>query len=118
DVDVAEIPAGGASPSRTFGDLASSNFAIAVSPSDGRLAGAGTEARTLLRFEPRLRGHIVDTRVNFITAAGATRTVDLNPHVNYAGSGTKAERDSALGLPTGIAYAGNGSRAYVTALSS
>jgi YVTN family beta-propeller protein len=117
DVDVAEIPAGGASPSRTFDGLGAVNFAIAVSPTDGRVAVASTEARNLLRFEPRLKGHLVDTRVGFITAAGARTIADLNPHVNYAGAGTQAEHDSALGIPTGIAYAGDGQRAYVTSLA-
>jgi YVTN family beta-propeller protein len=118
DVDVAEIPAGGTSASRTFDGLAAINFAITVSPIDGTIAIAGTDARNLLRFEPRLRGHFVDTRVGLVTTGGGKTLVDLNPHVDYDGPGTQAERDSALGLPTGIAYAGDGQRVYVTSLAS
>ena len=118
DVDVAEIPTGSTSPSRVFDGLGAVNYAIAVSPSDGRIAVAGTEARNLLRFEPRLKGHFVDTQLGLITAAGAKSLVNLNPHVNYGGPGTQAERDSALGIPTGVAYAGNGQRVYVTSLAS
>src|SRR5262249_2747940 len=117
DVDVAEIPAGGVAPSRTFDGLAAVNLALAVNPSDGRIAVAGTEARNLQRFEPRLQGHFVDTQVGIATTGGAKSIANLNPHINYAAPGTQAERDSALGTPTGLAYAGNGSRLYVTALA-
>ena len=118
DVDVAEIPAGSASPSRTFDGLGAVNFAIAVSPTNGRIAVASTEARNLLRFEPRLKGHSVDTQVGLVTTAGAKSIVNLNPHVNYGGPGTQAERDSALGTPTGVAFAGDGLRLYVSSLAS
>ena len=118
DIDVAEIPAGSASPSRTFDGLGAVNYAIAVSPADGRIAVTSTEARNLLRFEPRLKGHVVDTQLGLVTAAGAKSVVNLNPHVNYAGPGTQAERDSALGIPVGVAYAGDGGRLYVTSLAN
>jgi len=118
DVDIAEIPAGGSSPSRTFDGLGSVNYALAVNPSNGTIAVAATEARNLLRFEPRLKGHLVDTQLGMVTSGGAKSLVNLNPHINYAGAGTQAERDSAIGIPTGVAFAGNGSRLYVTSLAS
>jgi YVTN family beta-propeller protein len=118
DVDVAEISAASASVTRTFDGLGAVIYAIAVGPTDGRVAAASTEARNLLRFEPRIKGHIVDTQMGFVTAAGAKSVANLNPHVNYAGPGTQAERDSALGIPTGVAFAGNGQRVYVTSLAS
>ena len=93
DVDVAEIAAGGASPSRVFAGLGTVNYAIAVSPTDGRIAVTSTEARNLLRYEPRLKGHFVDTQVGFITTAGTRSVANLNPQANYAGAGTQAERD-------------------------
>jgi YVTN family beta-propeller protein len=118
DVDVAEIPAGGSTPSRTFDGLGTVNYALAVHPVNGSIAVASTDARNLLRFEPRLKGHLVDTQLGMVTVAGARSLVNLDPHINYTGPGTQAERDSALGIPTGLAFAGDGSRLYVTSLAS
>ncbi len=123
EVDVAEMDAASPAPGvlRTFGDLGTVNFALAVSPApgDGRVALTSTEARNLVRFEPNLRGHLVDTRLSLITPAGATSTRLLNPHVNYADTvGTQAERDSAIGIPTGVAWSGDGQRLYVTSLAT
>jgi hypothetical protein len=64
-------------------------------------------------------GHLVDTRIAFVTTGGTATTRLLNPHVNYSVTpGTQAERDSSLAIPAGIAWSGNGQRAYVTALGS
>ncbi len=119
DTDVAEISTVSKTVTRTFGDLGAVNFGLAVSPTDGRIAVSSTEARNLQRFEPRLRGHIVDTQIGLISAAGTTTIRNLNPHVNYSVTpGPQSERDSALGTPTGIAFSANGNRLYVTSMAS
>ena len=43
----------------------------------------------------------------------------LDPHIQYAVTpGPAAERDSAIGLPGGVAWSANGQRVYVTSLDS
>jgi len=119
EIDVAEISTASRAVTRTFGDLGTLNFGLAVSPADGRIAVTSTEARNLLRFTPRLRGHAVDTQLGLIAFDG-TRTIrNLNPHVNYAiPTGNAAERDSAIGFPTAVAFSPAGDRVYVTSLAS
>jgi len=118
DVDVAEINTTTHTVTRTFGDLGSVNFGLAVNPIDGRIAVSSTEALNLRRFEPRLRGHIVDTQLGLVTAAGAVMVRNLNPHADYNVPNRPADVDSAIGIPTGVAYSGDGQRVYVTSLAS
>ena len=118
DADVSEISTAGNTVVGTFGGIGTVNFALAVS-GDGTIAATATEARNLKRFEPNLRGHIVDTRAAFITSGGAVSVSDLNPHIDYATTpGPSSERDSSLGIPTGAAWSGDGQRLYVTSLAS
>ncbi len=118
DVDVAEIATATNSVSRTFGDLGAVNFGLAVNPIDGRVAVSSTEALNLKRFEPRLRGHIVDTQLGLVTAVGTVTVRNLNPHADYNVASRPADVDSAIGIPTGVAYSGDGLRVYVTSLAS
>jgi YVTN family beta-propeller protein len=119
DTDVATINTATDAVTGTFGDLGTVNFGLAVAPATGTVAVTATEARNLVRFEPNLRGHAVDTRAAFITAGGTVSLGDLNPHVDYSVTpGPPAERDSAIGIPTAVAWSADGQRAYVAALAS
>jgi YVTN family beta-propeller protein len=119
DTDVAVIGTATDAVTGTFGDLGAVNFGLAVAPATGMVAVTATEARNLVRFEPNQRGHMVDTRAAFITAGGAVTSANLNPHINYAVTpGPQAERDSAIGIPSGVAWSADGQRAYVTSLAS
>ena len=118
DTDVAEISTASNSVTRSFGDLSTVNLALAVSPADSTIALTGTEARNLTRFEPNLRGHLVDTRLSLVSQAGSADRVNLNPQINYSVTpGPQAEQDSAIGNPTGAAWSADGQRVYVTALA-
>ena len=117
DVDVAEISATGHAVIAQYTDVGTLNLGIAAA-SDGRVAVTGTEARNLVRFEPNLRGHAVDTRVA-IVSGGAVTTHDLNPHIQYGVTpGPASETDSSIGNPTGVAWSANAQRLYVTSLAS
>ncbi|MFN9758100.1 MAG: hypothetical protein ACK58X_16970, partial [Planctomycetota bacterium] len=81
DNDVAQINTATLAVTRYFPGVGTTNTAIAVHPTSGDLWVANIEARNLVRFEPSLRGHAVDSRVTKITT-GATPVVtpiDLNP---------------------------------------
>ena len=116
EVDVAEISTATRTVVASHRDMATVNFALAVA-ADGRLALTGTEARNFVRFEPNQRGHSVDSRLALVSG-GAVTTHDLNPHINYTVTpGPPGEADSALGIPTGVAWSSNSQRVYVTSLA-
>ena len=59
------------------------------------------------------------SQVSWVTQAGQVINRKLDPHINYnITPGTQAEADSAVGTPTGIAFSGDGLRAYVTSLAT
>ena len=118
DADVSEIDTGSNTVTRSFGGIGTVNFALAISAT-GIVTVTGTEARNLTRFVPNLSGHLVDTRVGLIAPNGTVTLGDLNPHINYTVTpGSAAERDSAIGIPTGAAWSADGQRLYVTSLAS
>jgi hypothetical protein len=118
DADVSEISTASRTVVATFGGIGTVNFALAVSAA-GTVAATGTEARNLTRFEPNVRGHLVDTRAAYITGGGTVTVSDLNPHIDYGVTpGPQSERDSSLGIPTGAAWSGDGQRLYVSSLAS
>jgi DNA-binding beta-propeller fold protein YncE len=126
DAAVIEISTATNSVTRKFGGwggantkLGSENLGLAVSPLDGRIAVTNMRARNQLRFEPRLIGYLVETQISTIGQDGTINDRKLNPHIDYSvAPGTQAEADSAIGIPTGVAYSGNGLRCYVTSLAN
>src|SRR5262249_25135786 len=91
---------------------------LAVNALDGRVAVTATEARNFTRFEPNLKGHMVDTRAALITSGGAVSTFNLNPTIDYSTTpGPASDASVALGLPTCVAWRASGPRLYVTALA-
>lgn len=125
EVDVAEINTTTNTVSRNFGRMGSTIFGVSANPVDGKLAIIGMDARNRFRFEPKLKGYLVETRLIFQPTTGNFQLRILNPHITYLdvngiviNPGTQTERDSAIALPTGVAWAANGSRVYVTSLST
>jgi len=117
DNDVAQIDATTLSVTRYFRAVGTTNTAIAVHPTSGDLWVANTEARNLVRFEPNLRGHAIDSRVTKITT-GASPVItpfDLNPGVNYALLPNPAALSTALAEPFGVAIDAVSARVYVAA---
>lgn len=80
---------------------------LAVHPASGDLYVLNTDARNLVRFEPQLRGHIVDHRITRFSADATTRVIhDLNEGFDYATLPNPAARDLALADPAGLAFEG------------
>jgi len=104
DNDVAEIDVATRTVTRYFHAVGTTNTGIAVHPTTGELWVANTEARNLVRFEPSLRAHCIDSRLTRITT-GATATVspfDLNAGVDYTVLPNPAALGTALAEPFGV----------------
>jgi YVTN family beta-propeller protein len=123
DNDVFVIDADAATPSviRSATGVGTTLFGVAVNPSNGDLWVSDTEARNLTRFEPNLRGHLVQTRITRVNPGTGTVTAqfDLNPHINYATSpGPAGEIAASLAQPGAGVFTASGGAFYVTAFGS
>jgi YVTN family beta-propeller protein len=118
DVDVTEINTTTNAIARTFATQSSTNMGLAVSPT--RIVVTGTDSRNMMRFEPRIVGYLVETVASFVSLSTGTVTQRrLDPHIDYdVVPGTQAEADSAIGIPTCVAFSGDGLRAYTTSLAT
>ncbi len=123
DTDVFVINASAPTPSitRTVSGVGTILFDVSVSPATGELWVPNTEARNQVRFEPNLRGHLVQTRITRVNAASGavSAVVDLNPTINYAvNPGPAAEIADSLSQPGAGVFTANGSTYYLTAFGS
>ncbi len=101
-------------------------FNLAARPGTGEVWLTNTEAHNAVRFEPKLRGQVVDNRVTRLAPRDGDpgrplipAPVDLNPHVARGTSpGPAAEIAQSLAQPTDIVFSRDGQRAYVAAFGS
>src|SRR5262245_20626294 len=95
-------------------------FDVAVHPQTGQLWVPNTDARNLVRFEPNLRGHLVETRVSRVTpGTGVVTHVDLNPHIDYTTTpGPPGEIQASLSQPGAGVFTSNGALFYLAAFGS
>ncbi len=85
DVFIIDADAGTPSVTGTVSGAGTILFDVTVRPSDGSLFVPNIDSRNAVRFEPNLRGHLVETRISVVDpGAGTVNPVDLNPHINYA----------------------------------
>lgn len=122
DQDVFVIDAQASPPAviRAVRGVGTTLYDLAVHPS-GELWVANTDARNLVRFEPKLRGHTIETRLTRVDPATATvvGVVDLNPHVDFSTTpGPPEEIAASLSQPTGSVFDAAGETLYVAALGS
>jgi len=96
------------------------NMALAVHPTSGLVTVVGTDGTNEIRFEPNLNGVFLRVVLAAFDPAGPAKVaLDLNPHLDYqTGNLPQATRDLSLGDPRGIAWSGDGERAYVTGMGS
>ncbi|HJU42893.1 MAG TPA: hypothetical protein VJ691_08760 [Vicinamibacterales bacterium] len=103
DNDVAEISVAARAVTRYFSGVGTINFGVAVHPSTGDLYVTNTEARNLVRFEPELRGRLVDNRITRVdVSTGAAEAVDLNPAIDYSILPNDVAKTEALAQPTAV----------------
>ncbi len=120
DHDVVQIDVATLAVTRSFVAVGTTNTCLAVHPTSGDLWVANTEARNLIRFEPVLRGHAIDSRLTRITT-GVVPSVtpfDLNVGVNYNVLPNTAALATALSEPFGVAIDAAAGRVYVAAHGS
>jgi DNA-binding beta-propeller fold protein YncE len=103
-------------------------FNMAVNPVSGKVYVSNTEARNDLRFEgpgtfagTTLRGHLHESRITVLGAAGSVSPRHLNKHINYGvccAPVPNAESEKSLAQPLGMAVSSDGSTLYVAAFGS
>ncbi|MES2572687.1 MAG: beta-propeller fold lactonase family protein [Verrucomicrobiota bacterium] len=119
DNDLAEINMATNVVTRYFSGAGTNLFDIAVQPGTGDLWVPNTEARNTVRFEPVLRGHVVDNRLTrLLVATGSAWPVDLNPDVNYTELPSPAAQAIALAQPTSALFSPDGATLWITAFGS
>jgi len=102
--------------------LGTTLFDVSVNPGNGRIYVPNTEALNFTRFEPRLRGHVVDNRVSIVdpSAGNAVIIVDLNAHIDRGSDPATnlMERLASVSQPGMTVWSADGSAGYMTAIGS
>jgi YVTN family beta-propeller protein len=121
DVFVIDADAGTPSVIGTVSRVGTTLTDVVARPGTNHLWVANTDARNLVRFEPNLRGHLVQTRVTVVNAgtASVSATADINAHINYGVTpGPQGEIDASLAHPGDGVFTADGNTFYLTALGS
>ncbi len=120
DNDIAEVDAATRTVLRYFKGTGTVNFALAIRPASGEVWVANTEARNLVRFEPNVKGHIVDHRITKVvpSALPTVTPFDLNPGIDYNTFPNNAAKLTALAQPTAIEFESSGLALWVAAFGS
>lgn len=120
DVFIIDADAGTPSITGTVTTVGTTLFDVAARPGSSDLFVVNTDSRNLVRFEPNLRGHLVETRISVVDpGAQSVSTVDLNPHINYAVTpGSGSEIADSLSQPGDGVFTSDGSTFYLTAFGS
>src|SRR6185436_4425873 len=87
---------------QAFDHLGTTLFEVSVNPRSGKVYVPNTEALNFTRFEPRVKGHVVDDRLSVVdTTAGSATIVDLNTHVDRGSdpASNLAERSASISQP-------------------
>jgi 6-phosphogluconolactonase (cycloisomerase 2 family) len=93
-------------------------FNMAVRPTSGNLFVTNTRARNEVRFEPVLRGHLVESQITIVSGVTPS-AVHLNPHIDYdVLPGPPAEVEQSVAFPTDLVFSSDGATLYVAALGS
>lgn len=120
DYDVFEIDVATRAVTRRYAGVGTTLFGVAVHPATGDLWVANSDSRNLVRFEPNVRGHVVDHRLTRITPGAAPQIAifDLNPGIDYQVLPNPAARATALAQPTDVAFRPDGGELYVAAFGT
>ncbi|HEX5044876.1 MAG TPA: hypothetical protein VFV75_18405 [Candidatus Polarisedimenticolaceae bacterium] len=102
--------------------LGTTLFEVSVQPGTGKIYVPNTEARNMVRFEPRVRGHVVDNRLTVVNpaAGNAVTVVELNTHIDRGSDPATnlPERQASISQPGMMVWRSDGTVAYLTAIGS
>ncbi|MFQ5504267.1 MAG: beta-propeller fold lactonase family protein [Planctomycetota bacterium] len=120
DQDVWQIDSSTFKVTRTWQGVGTILFGMAQRPGTSELWVANTEALNLVRFEPNLRGHFIDSRVTRIDARGLGKPThfDLNTGIDYKTLPNPKALARALSQPTDLVFDPKGQRLYVAAFGT
>jgi YVTN family beta-propeller protein len=119
DNDVVEIDVASQTATRYFSGVGTINLGLAVSPVTGDLYVANTDALNLVRFEPNLRGHFIDSRITRVSiASGVVTPFDLNPNINYSQLPNPVALSTALSQPAGTVFDPSGNFMWLAAFGT
>jgi YVTN family beta-propeller protein len=119
DHDVAEIDTNSLEVTRYFGDVGTAILNLAVHPVTGEPWVANIESHNLVRFEPKLRGHVADHRLARLNReTGVSVSFDLNPGTDYEMLPNPQARESALAEPRDLIFSRDGTKLWVAAFAS
>jgi len=120
DHDIFEIDVADLSVRRRYQGIGTNLFNLAQRPGTNELWVANTHARNLVRFEPELRGHVIDSQLTRIATGNSPSVTlsDLNPDIDYATLPNSTALATALSEPTDIIFNPSGNRAYVAAFGT
>lgn len=121
DKDVFLINANGSPPTAfpsAVSGVGTVLFNMAVRPSNGKVYVSNTDALNNIRFQTALNGHFESTRISVINGTTATAH-DLNPQINYSvPTGSAAEINQSIAMPTAMVFSSDGSSVYVAGFGS
>ncbi|HVQ35239.1 MAG TPA: hypothetical protein VMT33_04460 [Candidatus Bathyarchaeia archaeon] len=97
-------------------------FDVSVQPGTGKIWIPNTEALNMVRFEPRVKGHVVDDRLTVVNpaAGNSVSVIDLNAHIVRSSDPATnlTERLASISQPGMMVWRSDGSTAYLTAIGS
>lgn len=122
DEDVFEIDVERLVVRRSFVGVGTILFNLAQHPKSKAVWVTNTDARNLVRFEPQLKGHVVDNRISQLTIEGGTHgsvaVTDLNPSVDYDQLPNTTALKTSLAQPTDMVFSPSGDRAFVASFGT
>jgi DNA-binding beta-propeller fold protein YncE len=126
DQDVFAIDAAALTTQAGFLHVGTTLFNMVVNPKSGNLYVSNTESRNDLRFEgpgtfagTSLEGHLAESQITVITAAGTVAPRHLNKHIDYSVRPAPASvKQSSLATPLDMVVSADGSTLYVAAFGS
>jgi YVTN family beta-propeller protein len=118
-VEFLEISTASHAVVHNYNDIAVIMMGAAYDPVHDVAAVSGTYALNDVRFEPKLAGHTTEARLALCRSDGTRFRALVNPQIDYdVATGPQSERDSALGIPSGVTFSPDGNRVYLTSLAT
>jgi YVTN family beta-propeller protein len=122
DEDVFELDVQTTSIRRSFAKVGTTLFNMAEHPTTREIWVTNTDARNLIRFEPELKGHVVDNRISRLSrassAANEVSITDLNLQRRDEQPLAIAEPENAIAQPTDVIFTSNGEKAFVASFGT